>query len=275
MDDTPGTSIRHYPLGVYHTACFNAMSNIQSSLNNFLSWYEGSVWALHLLLVISLSAGICNLNNLLHSTSLKVILRVAYKWGNRTSILLQTRKWYMISSPATPTVSWAGPCITNVFATCRKHYGQWERSFLWKLRCHWLKFLRHVAKTLVIQGPASQREIINAVIISKIIVFEIICYIAYYAAAKFTLSIEQPFNMVAKSGIRQSWKLKVKPNLGCCSNIAITISYISVFCFFLIISSLTELRLCQGHPVIIWRWPLTCDLEKCYLLRSSLGMYNL
>ena len=48
-----------------------------------------------------------------------------------------------------------GPCITNVIATCRKKFSQWERSFLWKLRCHWLKFLRHVAKTLVIQGPGA------------------------------------------------------------------------------------------------------------------------
>ena len=46
-----------------------------------------------------------------------------------------------------------GPCITNVIATCRKNFSQWESSFLWKLRCHWLKFLRPVAKTLVIQGP--------------------------------------------------------------------------------------------------------------------------
>ena len=48
-----------------------------------------------------------------------------------------------------------GPCITNVIATCRKNFSQWESSFLWKLRCHWLKFLRRVAKTLVIQGPAT------------------------------------------------------------------------------------------------------------------------
>ena len=36
----------------------------------------------------------------------------------------------------------------------RKNFSQWERSFLWKLRCHWLIFLRRVAKTFVIQGPA-------------------------------------------------------------------------------------------------------------------------
>ena len=46
-----------------------------------------------------------------------------------------------------------GPCITNIIATCRKNFSQWERSFLWKLRCHWLELLRRVAKTLVIQGP--------------------------------------------------------------------------------------------------------------------------
>ena len=46
-----------------------------------------------------------------------------------------------------------GPCITNVIATCRKNFSQRESSFLWKLRYDWLKFLRRVAKTLVIQGP--------------------------------------------------------------------------------------------------------------------------
>ena len=46
-----------------------------------------------------------------------------------------------------------GPCITNVFATRRKNFSQWHRSFQRKLLSHWLKFLRHVAITLVIQGP--------------------------------------------------------------------------------------------------------------------------
>ena len=50
-----------------------------------------------------------------------------------------------------------GPCITNVIATCRKNFSQWESSFLWKLRYHWLKFLRRVAKTLVIQGPVTRK----------------------------------------------------------------------------------------------------------------------
>ena len=51
------------------------------------------------------------------------------------------------------TIVGPGPCITNVIATCRKNFSQWKSSFLWKLRYHWLKFLRRVAKTLVIQGP--------------------------------------------------------------------------------------------------------------------------
>ena len=58
----------------------------------------------------------------------------------------------------------------------------------------------------------SQRDIIDAVTISNIIVFEIICNVAYW---------------------------------------------------------------CQGHPVSLWCWPLTCNLEKCYSLRSFFCMYNL
>ena len=95
-----------------------------------------------------------------------------------------TRMWNMISSSATPTV-----CLEQKSENFHK----------------------------------SQRDIIDAVTISKIIVFEIICDVAYYSAAKF-----QPSNKATKCGIRRSWKLKVKPNLGCFSNIAITISYISV-----------------------------------------------
>ena len=48
-----------------------------------------------------------------------------------------------------------GHCITNVFATRRKNFSQWHRSFQRKLLSHWLKFLRHVAITLVIQGPVT------------------------------------------------------------------------------------------------------------------------
>ena len=60
-------------------------------------------------------------------------------------------------------------------------------------------------------------------------VFEIICHDAHYSAAKFTFPIEQSSNKATKFGIRQTWKLKVKLNDGCCSNIAITVFCISVF----------------------------------------------
>ena len=67
--------------------------------------------------------------------------------------LSETKFHHMPSVHRKHEPSRSGPCITNVIATCRKNFSQWERSFLWKLRCHLLKFLRHVAKTLVIQGP--------------------------------------------------------------------------------------------------------------------------
>ena len=63
----------------------------------------------------------------------------------------------------------------------------------------------------------------------KIIVFDIICYVDYYSAAKFKLQIQQPSYIAVKCGIRRSWKLKVKQNLDCRSNIALTTSYISIF----------------------------------------------
>ena len=100
-----------------------------------------------------------------------------------------------------------------------------------------------------------------------------ICNVAYHSAAKFTFPIEQPSNKATKCGIRRSCKLKVQLNHGCCSNIAITISYLSGFCFILITPRLAES--CQCHPTSLWCWPLTCNLETCYSLRSSFGMYNL
>ena len=35
-----------------------------------------------------------------------------------------------------------GLCITTVTWRCHNNFSQWERSFHWKLRCHWLKGLR-------------------------------------------------------------------------------------------------------------------------------------
>ena len=31
----------------------------------------------------------------------------------------------------------------------------------------------------------------------------------------------------------------------------------------------------KGHPVSLWCWPLTCNREKCYSLRSFFCMYNI
>ena len=71
----------------------------------------------------------------------------------RVSVLNHTCATIFILVYVDASISIPGPCITNVIATCRKNFSQWERSFLWKLRCHWLIFLRRVAQTLVIQGP--------------------------------------------------------------------------------------------------------------------------
>ena len=60
-----------------------------------------------------------------------------------------------------------GPCITNVFATRRKNFSRWHRSFQRKLRSHWLKFLRHVAIMLVIQGPAG-REVSSDILANRV-----------------------------------------------------------------------------------------------------------
>ena len=35
-----------------------------------------------------------------------------------------------------------GPCLTIATWCCHKNFSQWQHSFLWKLRCHWLKGLR-------------------------------------------------------------------------------------------------------------------------------------
>ena len=87
----------------------------------------------------------------------------------------------------------------------------------------------HPRRLQCVKFSKLQRDIIDAVTISKIIVFEIICNVAYYYAAKITFPIAQSSNKATKCDIKGFWKLKVKPNLGCCSNIALTISYISVF----------------------------------------------
>ena len=49
----------------------------------------------------------------------------------------------------------AGPCLTTATWRCRKNFSQWERSFLWKLRFHWLKGLRQRQIAVVRQGSGT------------------------------------------------------------------------------------------------------------------------
>ena len=61
--------------------------------------------------------------------------------------------------PHWPTANWliqykdAGPCLTTATWRCRKNFSQWECSFHWKRRCHWLEFLRQHQIAVVRQGP--------------------------------------------------------------------------------------------------------------------------
>ena len=71
-------------------------------------------------------------------------------------LMVKLRAWY----PA-GIASWIagtavlGPCLTTATRRCRKNFSQWERSFHWKLRCHWLEFLRQRQIAAVTQGPGT------------------------------------------------------------------------------------------------------------------------
>ena len=43
------------------------------------------------------------------------------------------------------------PCV---LLRCRKNFSQWQRSFQWKLRSHWLKFLRQHHIAVFSTGPS-------------------------------------------------------------------------------------------------------------------------
>ena len=73
--------------------------------------------------------------------------------SNHRSLGCLLNRLFRCTSKKTSKLRVTGPCITNVFATRRKNFSQWHRSFQRKLLSHWLKLLRHVAIMLVIQGP--------------------------------------------------------------------------------------------------------------------------
>ena len=62
----------------------------------------------------------------------------------------------LLSAPGGLSVNdQTGPCLTSATWHCRKNFSQWERGFLWKRRCHWLKGLRQHMIAVVRQGPVS------------------------------------------------------------------------------------------------------------------------
>ena len=92
-------------------------------------------------------------------THLMIVFSTVYsgadqrKYQNSVSLaIVREIHWWPVNS----LHKGPGPCITNVFATRRKNFSQWHPSFQRKLLSHWLKFLRHVAITLVIQGPVTR-----------------------------------------------------------------------------------------------------------------------
>ena len=125
------------------------------TIHPHLQWHtQISYWYLLLIIVTNMSSLIswyreCNCNN-------RYVIFMMTSWQGTFAALLalfeEIHRSQVDSSDKGP-----GPCITNVFTTRRKSFSQWHRSFQRKLRSHWLKFLRHVAITLVIQGPVMWR----------------------------------------------------------------------------------------------------------------------
>ena len=58
-------------------------------------------------------------------------------------------------------------CINVATWRCSKTFSQWERSFHWKLRCHWLKGLRQRLNAVVIQDPVYPKTNLTLVLFRK------------------------------------------------------------------------------------------------------------
>ena len=72
----------------------------------------------------------------------------------------------------------------------------WPIKHMIKLECG--TWYDHPRRLQSVKFSKSQRDIIDAVTVSKIIVFGIICNVAYYCVAKFTFLIEQLSNKATK-----------------------------------------------------------------------------
>ena len=131
--------------------------------------------------------------------------------------------------------------VVSLIPTIHRNKVQQKHSLICNVYCRWLSGKQMLIKLATrniwqqecgtwYHHPWRPRCVLSRNLrIFKVSTWHFRCNFVYYSAAKFTFQIEQPSNKATKCGIRRSWKLKVKPNLGCCSIIAITISYISVF----------------------------------------------
>ena len=63
----------------------------------------------------------------------ELVRAIAYAFG----FLIETSLTWFEALKGNP-----GPCIATAIWRSRTTLSQWERSFHWKLRCHWLKGLR-------------------------------------------------------------------------------------------------------------------------------------
>ena len=63
------------------------------------------------------------------------------------------------------------------------------------------RYANNVSWAEIWECSKSQHDIIDAITIAKVIVFEIIHYVAWYSAAKFTFPIEQPSHKATKCNL--------------------------------------------------------------------------
>ena len=82
---------------------------------------------------------------------LGVVMQEAIAWGNAVPTPVNKP----LTGPMLSMSHRSGSCLTTAIWRCRKNSSQCQRSFQWKLRTHWLKFLLHRHVTIVKQGPMS------------------------------------------------------------------------------------------------------------------------
>ena len=79
-------------------------------------------------------------------------------WSDHVQLAISQSVWQLLirhRGVGARTMHAPGPCLTTATWCCRKNFSQWECSFLWKLRCHWLKGLRQRQIAVVRQRPGT------------------------------------------------------------------------------------------------------------------------